>query len=91
MSFVYGSPHEIHGEEVIAGVVVEPGRVVDAEELIGYCRTRLSSYKVPRVVVLLGIDEIPYLASSKPDRIAIRAMLETRCAAMPKAKSNLNP
>lgn len=80
MSFVVGLPHATSGEEVIAGVVAQDGRAIDVDELLAHCRVRLSSYKVPRAIVMLDQQDIPYLSSSKPDRRAVKALLETRCS-----------
>lgn len=45
---VVGLPDEEHGERVKAYVVPKDGRIVDAEELKGYCYTKLTPYKVPK-------------------------------------------
>ncbi len=47
---VIGVPHERHGEEVKAIVVVRPDTGLTAEKLIGYCKERLAAYKYPRIV-----------------------------------------
>jgi long-chain acyl-CoA synthetase len=47
---VAGVPHPVLGEEVAAWVVRRPGQTVGADELIAFCRERLSDYKVPRSV-----------------------------------------
>jgi acyl-CoA synthetase (AMP-forming)/AMP-acid ligase II len=79
MSFVVGLPHPVDGEQVVAGVVVEDGMTLDTDGVLAQCRARLSSYKVPRVIEVLDRDEIPYLSSSKPDRLAIKDLLDARC------------
>ncbi|WP_051865100.1 long-chain-fatty-acid--CoA ligase [Metabacillus indicus] len=45
---VVGLPDEEHGERVKAYVVPKDGRLIDAEELKGYCYTKLTPYKVPK-------------------------------------------
>ncbi|MGP1906966.1 long-chain-fatty-acid--CoA ligase [Metabacillus sp. JX24] len=45
---VVGLPDEEHGERVKAYVVPKDGRIIDAEELKGYCYTKLTPYKVPK-------------------------------------------
>jgi long-chain acyl-CoA synthetase len=47
---VIGVPHESHGEEVKAVVVLGPGKSLSAETLIAYCRERLAAYKYPRLI-----------------------------------------
>jgi long-chain acyl-CoA synthetase len=54
---VIGVPHESHGEEVKAIVVLRPGSELDPEELIGWCKGRLAAYKYPRIVELR--EELP--------------------------------
>jgi long-chain acyl-CoA synthetase len=54
---VIGVPHESHGEEVKAVVVLAPGQSLDADELIAYTRKQLAAYKYPRIVEF--IDELP--------------------------------
>jgi acyl-CoA synthetase (AMP-forming)/AMP-acid ligase II len=58
---VVGRPDEEWGEAVVAWVVARDG--VTDEELIGFCRTRLAGYKVPRAIERVG--EIPRTASGK--------------------------
>ncbi|MGX1194489.1 long-chain-fatty-acid--CoA ligase [Metabacillus sp. SLBN-84] len=45
---VVGLPDEEHGERVKAYVVPKDGRIIDAEEIKGYCYTKLTPYKVPK-------------------------------------------
>jgi long-chain acyl-CoA synthetase len=47
---VVGVPDEYRGETVRAFVVVKPGEVLTAEELIDFCKERLAPYKVPKQV-----------------------------------------
>ncbi len=47
---VFGVPHPVLGEDIVAFVVPRPGRSVDPAELRAWCGERLSSYKVPREV-----------------------------------------
>jgi HIP---CoA ligase len=47
---VVGIPDARLGEVGKAFIVARPGRVLTAEEAIGYCRERLANFKVPRQV-----------------------------------------
>ncbi len=47
---VIGVPHESHGEEVKAVVVIAPDAVLSAPDLIAWCKERLAAYKYPRIV-----------------------------------------
>jgi acyl-CoA synthetase (AMP-forming)/AMP-acid ligase II len=73
---VLGVADEERGELVAALVVGRPGVELDPDELRDGAREQLSNYKVPRRVVIVGEDELPWLATGKPDRLAIRRMLE---------------
>lgn len=46
---VVGIPHEEHGELVKAYVVPKAGTEIDLDELRGYCYSKLTPYKVPKV------------------------------------------
>jgi long-chain acyl-CoA synthetase len=54
---VIGVPDEYRGETVKAFVVLKDGVKATAEEIIEYCRPRMASYKVPRIVVFR--DSLP--------------------------------
>jgi long-chain acyl-CoA synthetase len=54
---VFGIPDELMGERVCAHVVLKPGSAATAEQLLGFCRERLTDFKVPRVLELVG--ELP--------------------------------
>jgi long-chain acyl-CoA synthetase len=51
---VVGLPHPTMGEEVAAVVVLRPGRVVEAEELIRHVGQHLARYEVPSKVFFLS-------------------------------------
>ncbi|MHB2028637.1 MAG: class I adenylate-forming enzyme family protein [Acidimicrobiales bacterium] len=48
---VVGIPHPTLGEEVVAVIVLRPGRVVEAEEIIGHVATRLARFEVPTKII----------------------------------------
>ncbi|MCP3986078.1 MAG: long-chain fatty acid--CoA ligase [bacterium] len=54
---VIGIPHESHGEEVKAVVVLGKDQQLTPEELIAYCKQNLAAYKYPRQVEI--IDTLP--------------------------------
>jgi long-chain acyl-CoA synthetase len=67
-----GIPDPYRGETVKAFVVPRPGESLAAEEVIGHCRGRLASYKVPRQVEILS--ELPMSAVGKVLRRTLRDM-----------------
>ncbi len=60
---VLGTPDEEMGEQVTAFVQLEDGATVTPDELVAFCRERLSHYKCPREVRVL--DELPRLPTGK--------------------------
>lgn len=66
---VVGVPHPTWGEVGRAFVVPESGSDPSAEEIRSWASRRLARYKVPKSVVTL--EEMPRLASGKPDRRAL--------------------
>lgn len=54
MSAVVGVPHEEWGEAVHAEVVLRPGACATEAELIAHAKSRLSGYKAPKSVKLVG-------------------------------------
>lgn len=67
---VIGVRDEKWGEAVMAIVVLKPGALVSAEELIEHCKTRIASYKKPRHITF--VDEIVKLPSGKVDKVRLR-------------------
>ncbi|HZT67863.1 MAG TPA: class I adenylate-forming enzyme family protein [Acidimicrobiales bacterium] len=83
LAFVLGVPHPDREQDVVALVV--PFRVrpdgseclpPDPAELRERLRQELSSYKVPRRVVIISDDDVPWLASQKADRRALAVLAE---------------
>ncbi|GAA4788075.1 hypothetical protein GCM10023200_23030 [Actinomycetospora chlora] len=67
---VVGVPDEYRGETVKAFVSLRPGQEVTPDELIAFCKERMSAYKYPRQVELM--DEIPKTVTGKLLRRALR-------------------
>ncbi|WP_339212574.1 long-chain fatty acid--CoA ligase [Solibacillus sp. FSL W8-0372] len=60
---VIGIPHEYRGETIKAIVVLKEGQDVTSDQLIDFCRTQLSAYKVPREIQF--VKELPKTAVGK--------------------------
>jgi acyl-CoA synthetase (AMP-forming)/AMP-acid ligase II len=60
---VVGVPDERMGEVGCACVILKSGATLTQEELVGWSRTRMANYKVPRFV--LAFDSFPVNASNK--------------------------
>jgi long-chain acyl-CoA synthetase len=61
------------GEQVVAAVVLEPGAVLDPDEVRAECRRHLAGYKVPREIV--AIDELPVSIIGKVLHARVREQL----------------
>jgi acyl-CoA synthetase (AMP-forming)/AMP-acid ligase II len=72
LAFVFGVPDGERGEVVTAVLVAAPGVVIDADDLATRARTELSAYKTPRRWHTLDEHDVPWLASGKPDKLAIK-------------------
>ena len=75
LAFVMGVPDAERGEEVVAALVPFGPGALDLDDLQRRLTAELSSYKVPRRFVVLSDDDVPWLASGKADRLAIRETL----------------
>lgn len=72
---VVGVPHDRWGECVHAVVVAKPGMVVDADDVLGWARARIASYKRPKTLEV--VDMLPKNAAGKILRRAVRDRLKT--------------
>ncbi len=60
---VYGVPHEVHGQEIAAAIVLDAGATATATDLMEFASAQLAAYKYPRVIRLLA--ELPLGPSGK--------------------------
>jgi acyl-CoA synthetase (AMP-forming)/AMP-acid ligase II len=57
-------------------VVSEAGRVVNSDQVRTVAAQHLSSYKVPRIVLVVASGDLPMMSSGKVDRRALIRWLE---------------
>jgi long-chain acyl-CoA synthetase len=69
---VIGIPDRKWGEAVHAVVVLRAGSRLNAEALIGHCRSLIAGYKCPRSVDLRH-EPLPLSSVNKVDKVALRA------------------
>ncbi|MFF6804836.1 benzoate-CoA ligase family protein [Streptomyces sp. NPDC012616] len=69
---VVGVPDADGLDKPVACVVPKPGREVDAEALVAWCREGLAAFKRPRGVI--GLPELPRTPTGKIRRNVLRAM-----------------
>jgi len=75
LAVVIGLPDEERGQLVAAVLVPKPGADLDVDSVLAVAGEELSSYKIPRHVIVVPSEELPTLGSGKPDKIALRDAL----------------
>ena len=74
-AFVIGVPDARTNEAAVAYVIPRPGAVVTEEELIGHCRGRIASFKVPRHVrIVADVPRTPSPHGEKVQKARLREM-----------------
>jgi long-chain acyl-CoA synthetase len=63
LAAVIGVPHESHGEEVKAFLILNDGATTTAEEFVAWGKEQMAAYKYPRIVEL--VDTLPMTATGK--------------------------
>jgi len=63
LAAVVGVPHESHGEEIKAYVILNEGASLTGDELVAWCKEQMAAYKYPRVVEVT--DNLPMTATGK--------------------------
>jgi long-chain acyl-CoA synthetase len=73
---VIGLPDTFMGEEVVAFVVLKPGQAATADEVAGFCQTRLAKYKCPKEIRF--VDALPKSPVGKILRKELRGQARTQ-------------
>ncbi|GGF44392.1 long-chain-fatty-acid--CoA ligase [Marmoricola endophyticus] len=63
LAAVIGVPHESHGEEIKAFVILQKGASVSGDDLVAWGKEQMANYKYPRVVEV--VDELPMTSTGK--------------------------
>ena len=63
MAAVIGVPHDSHGEEIKAFLILRSGAEADPAEIIAWSRERMAGYKYPRLVEIVAA--LPMTATGK--------------------------
>ncbi|WP_418057790.1 long-chain-fatty-acid--CoA ligase [Pimelobacter simplex] len=63
LAAVIGVPHESHGEEIKAFVILKPGVEAAADEIVAWGKEQMAAYKYPRVVEI--VEGLPMTATGK--------------------------
>jgi acyl-CoA synthetase (AMP-forming)/AMP-acid ligase II len=71
-ALVFGVPDDRFGQRVVGVVSLSPGQNATSDEIVTDARTRLSSYKLPKEVLI--VDEVPRAPNGKANYLAARAL-----------------
>lgn len=67
---VFGIPDDFYGEEVVAWIKLHSGMKSDEEEMRGFCKERISHYKIPKHVRF--VEEFPMTVTGKVQKFRMR-------------------
>jgi len=59
----------------VAAVALRAGETATAEEIRGFCRDHIASYKIPVHVVFLRPDEFPRTSTGKVQKTELRELI----------------
>lgn len=63
LAAVIGVPHDSHGEEIKAVLILKPGATATPEEIVAWSKDQMAAYKYPRIVEF--VDALPMTATGK--------------------------
>ena len=75
---VVGLPDPQRGQIVAAALVPSPGSAVSVGTITQQVAGEVSSYKVPRLIVVLDAAELPMLPTGKPNKVELARLLQER-------------
>lgn len=73
---VFGIPDEKYGEQVCAWIQPQDGAVLTAEEVKGFCKGRISHFKIPYLIEL--VDSYPMTVTGKIQKFKMRDVMVER-------------
>ena len=66
MARISSSPHPLMGQVIEGEIVLHEGKSIDVEDVLTYCRKRLSSFKAPQRIHI--VESLPLTGSGKLQR-----------------------
>ncbi len=63
LAAVIGVPHDSHGEEIKAVLILKPGATATPDEIVAWGKDQMAAYKYPRIVEF--VDALPMTATGK--------------------------
>jgi acyl-coenzyme A synthetase/AMP-(fatty) acid ligase len=70
---VIGVPNALAGEEILAFILPQPGKTIDLEEVLRYCRGKIAPYKVPGDIRL--VQQLPMTPNGKIQKFRLQETL----------------
>ncbi|MDR2857472.1 MAG: AMP-binding protein [Novosphingobium sp.] len=80
LSQTVGVPDELLGELVVGCIVPREGAVLNEDEIKGFAREKLASYKVPRRVLFFAEADLETTGSAKVKTAELRKLVSERLA-----------
>jgi fatty-acyl-CoA synthase len=74
----FGVPDAHWGEELCVWIRLKPGATATEEEIRGFCRDRITHFKIPRYVRF--VDEYPMTVTGKVQKFVMREMMTKELA-----------
>ena len=75
---VVGLPDPTKGEVPVVALQLREGETATAEEIRGFCRDHIASYKIPMPVVFLRPDEFPRTSTGKAQKTELHEVIAAR-------------
>jgi len=63
---ISSSPHPLLGQIIVGEIVLHEGKTIDVEDVLTYCKKRLSAFKAPQRLTIVG--SLPMTGSGKLQR-----------------------
>ncbi len=63
---ISSSPHPLLGQIIVGEIVLEEGATIDVEDVLTYCKKRLSAFKAPQRLTI--VESLPMTGSGKLQR-----------------------
>jgi fatty-acyl-CoA synthase len=76
-----GFPDDLLGELVVTCIVPQEGSTLGEAEVRAFARQKLSSYKVPRLVLFFSEDEVQLTGSAKVKTADLRELVARKLEA----------
>lgn len=73
-----GMPHETLGEMIVSCIVPHDGQQIEEQDILGYLKQNIASYKVPKKILFFREDELDITGSGKVKAMQLRQCVSQR-------------